>query len=283
MQAAIDHPALAAGRTAVVTGGAGGIGLAVATRLARAGMNICVADVEGLAEAERTLKEAGAPQLLVQKTDVSRFEDVLALKERVFAAFGEVGLLMNNAAIGGKRGSAFDGLEQWKRTLDVNLMGIIHGVHAFTQAMLDSGQPGLIVNAGSKQGITNPPGDLVYNISKAGIRTLTEGLAHSLRSIEGSRVAAHLLIPGFTYTTMIARILPEKPADAWLPEQVADALVDGLLADDFYILCPDNAVTREMDVARMIWSAADIAENRPALSRWHPDYKAAFDDFMAGQ
>ena len=74
----------------------------------------------------------------------------------------------------------------------------------------------------------------------------------------------------------------EKPAAAWSPEQVADFLLESLSKGDFYILCPDNDVTRAMDEKRMAWHMGDIIENRPALSRWHPDYKDAFAAFMAG-
>jgi short-subunit dehydrogenase len=147
--------------------------------------------------------------------------------------------------------------------------------------MIASGKPGLIVNTGSKQGITSPPGDTAYNVSKAAVKSLTEGLAHSLRNIPGCQISAHLLIPGFTYTGMIARHLPEKPAAAWTAEQVVEALLAGLVAGDFYILCADNETPRELDEKRILWSAGDIIHNRPALSRWHPDFKEAFEAFVS--
>ena len=91
------------------------------------------------------------------------------------------------------------------------------------------------------------------------------------------RVSAHLLIPGFVYTGFTkARGIAEKPAGAWEPEQVGRFPAAGLGAGDFYMLCPDNETTREMDEKRIRWAAEDIIENRPALSRWHPDYKDAF-------
>jgi short-subunit dehydrogenase len=163
----------------------------------------------------------------------------------------------------------------------VNLWGAIHGLQVFTQGMIDQGTPCAIVNTGSKQGITNPPGDAAYNVSKAGIKCLTESLAHQLRGIEGCQVSAHLLVPGFTYTGMVTRFLKEKPAGAWLPDQVADHLLGAMEHGDFYILCPDNDVTAEIDHRRIEWAAGDLIENRPALSRWHPDYEEAFEAFMA--
>jgi hypothetical protein len=112
------------------------------------------------------------------------------------------------------------------------------------------------------------------------VKVTTEALAHSLRNEPGCQVTAHLMIPGFVFTSMTARGRTEKPADAWTPEQAVDFMLASLERGDFYILCPDGAVTRAMDERRMEWAANDIIQNRPALSRWHPDYKDAFDAFM---
>ena len=94
---------------------------------------------------------------------------------------------------------------------------------------------------------------------------LTEALAHSLRNEEGNRISAHLLVPGSTFTGMTARGRSEKPPGAWTPDQVIDMLVEGMVRGDFYILCPDNEVTREIDNRRIIWAAQDITQNRPPL------------------
>jgi short-subunit dehydrogenase len=146
--------------------------------------------------------------------------------------------------------------------------------------MLTQKTAGAIVNTGSKQGITCPPGDTAYNVSKAGVKVMTEALAHSLRNEPGAHVSAHLLIPGSTFTGMTSRGRPEKPPGAWTPDQVVDMLLDGMSKGDFYILCPDNEVTRDTDNRRILWAARDIVENRPPLSRWHPDYKEAFETFL---
>jgi NAD(P)-dependent dehydrogenase (short-subunit alcohol dehydrogenase family) len=185
---------------------------------------------------------------------------------------------MNNAGMGGGGGVLGD-LAKWRRLIEVNLWGVLHGMNVFAPAMLKQGTPGAIVNTGSKQGITCPPGDAAYNVSKAGVKVATEALAHELRTIEGCRVSAHLLIPGFTFTGMTRPGGGEKPAGAWTAAQVADFLIERMSAGDFYILCPDNEVTREDDARRILGAAGDIVENRPALSRWHPDYKAAFVEF----
>jgi NAD(P)-dependent dehydrogenase (short-subunit alcohol dehydrogenase family) len=280
----MPHPALTPGRTAVITGGASGIGLATAEKLTAAGLNVCVADrdEDALSSAAATLAERaerGRDAVLPVPTDVSRVESVEALRDAVLERFGEVALLMNNAGTGGG-GGPFENLDGWRRVIGVNLWGVVHGLQVFTQGMIDQGTPCAIVNTGSKQGITNPPGDAAYNASKAAVKSLTEGLAHRLRGIEGCRVTAHLLVPGFTYTGMMKRFLSEKPPGAWWPEQVADFLLAALERGDFYVLCPDNEVTAQLDRLRIEWATGDLTENRPALSRWHPDYEAAFAAFV---
>jgi len=113
------------------------------------------------------------------------------------------------------------------------------------------------------------------------VKALTEGLAHALRETEGCRITAHLLIPGYTFTGITARGTAEKPAAAWTAEQVVEFMLDSLGRGDFYILCPDNDVTRAMDEKRIRWAAEDIIRNRPALSRWHRDHKDDFAAYMA--
>jgi NAD(P)-dependent dehydrogenase (short-subunit alcohol dehydrogenase family) len=278
------HPALAAGRVAVVTGAAGGIGLAAARRFAAMGLRVCIADLAGAAleRAAAAVAEAapgGAASVRAVPTDVSRLEDVQALRAAAYDAFGEVAVLMNNAGTA-PGGGPWEHIDRWRRVLEVNLWGVINGVQTFAPAMLAQGTPCAIVNTGSKQGITCPPGDSAYNVSKAGVKVLTEALAHSLRNEGGGRISAHLLIPGNTFTGMTRGGQTEKPPGAWTPEQVIDELIKGMNQGDFYILCPDNEVSRAVDNRRILWAAEDIIQNRPALSRWHPDHKAAFEAFL---
>jgi NAD(P)-dependent dehydrogenase (short-subunit alcohol dehydrogenase family) len=164
----------------------------------------------------------------------------------------------------------------------VNLWGVINGTRAFLPGMLERGRPGLVISTGSKQGITTPPGNPAYNLSKAGVKVFTEALAHDLRGREACRISAHLLIPGFVFTGLTRGDRTEKPAAAWTPEQTVDFMLEGLAAGDFYILCPDNDVPRALDERRVLWAAGDIVENRPALSRWHPDFAEPFAAFVKG-
>jgi NAD(P)-dependent dehydrogenase (short-subunit alcohol dehydrogenase family) len=276
------HPAIEAGRTAVITGAADGIGLAAARRFVALGLNVVLADRDeaklGAAGGAVASAARDGAQFLSVPTDVADLTQVERLRDRTIDRFGDIAILMNNAGVGGG-GHPFENPDGWRRVMGVNLGGVINGVHAFAQPIIDQNRPALIINTGSKQGITTPPGDTAYNVSKAGIKVLTEGLAHTLRDLDGCQVSAHLLIPGFTFTGMTRRA--EKPPGAWTADQVVDFMVERVTAGDFYILCPDNDVMREIDNARITWAAQDITENRPALSRWHPDFKEAFAAYMA--
>lgn len=276
----MQHPAITPGRVAVITGAASGIGLAAAERFAGLGLRLCLADVDADALAAAVATLSDRTEVLGVPTDVSRLEDVQRLRDQAYARFGEVAVLMNNA---GREGGGGLGAttERWHEIIGANLWGVVHGVQVFTPAMTAQGTPCAVINTGSKQGITCPPGDTAYNVSKAGIKVVTEALAHDLRTIEGCQVTAHLLVPGFTFTGFTRVRTAEKPPDAWMPDQVIDVLLDGMARGSFYILCPDNDVTREMDEKRILWAAQDVTEDRPPLSRWHSDYKDQFAAFLS--
>jgi NAD(P)-dependent dehydrogenase (short-subunit alcohol dehydrogenase family) len=274
---------LVPGATAVITGGASGIGLAAAIRFCKLGLKVCIADL-GIDRLERAAESIVASasmdpaDLFAYEADVSDPDQLRALEAAVCDRFGGVDVLMNNAAIGTPT-DILGPADAWQRLLAVNLWGVIHGTQVFVPGMLARGRVGLVINTGSKQGITSPPGNPAYNLSKAGVKVFTEALQHQLRNTPGAKLSAHLLIPGFVFTGLSGAGQREKPAGAWTPEQTVDFMIERLGAGDFYILCPDNDVDRRLDECRIEWAADDIISNRPPLSRWHPEFSDAFKAF----
>jgi NAD(P)-dependent dehydrogenase (short-subunit alcohol dehydrogenase family) len=315
------------GNTAVITGASSGIGRATAMYCAAQGMTVWMADIDKdeLAAARKLVEtnaassdqvrcnmpldklilcECSSPHshnlcALFQKiqavvTDVSDQASVVALAERVFANDGKCHFLMNNAGTG-LGGGAMTDMDVVHRVMGVNAFGPMHGCLAFVPRMHE---PGIIVNTGSKQGITMPPGNLTYNMSKAALKAYTEGLEHELRQ-EG-KLRAALLVPGWVNTSILLKTIrskdnatlmmedescvpfhEDKPASGgWMPSQVVEFMVQELDKGRFYIICPDNDVDRETDNLRMTWAMQDITQDRPPLSRWHPDYKEKFAVFL---
>ncbi|MDO1583982.1 SDR family NAD(P)-dependent oxidoreductase [Rhizobium oryzicola] len=281
----VQHPALVKGHVAVITGAASGIGLAAAKAFAQLGLCVVLADLDGeklsaAAQDVAALAEGGEADVVAISTDVSRLDELEALERAVLQRFGRVHVLMNNAGI--QPGSSLFGPQiNWDNVLAVNLMGVIHGTRVFAPNMIAHKDAALIINTGSKQGITTPPGDPAYNVSKAGVKAFTEALEHELRNTEGCQVTSHLLIPGFVYTGLTANGRTEKPAAAWTPEQTVDFMLTSLERGDFYILCPDNDVDRKTDERRILWAANDIIQNRPPLSRWHAEHADSAKTFIS--
>ncbi len=268
------------GGVAVVTGAASGVGRAAALRFVQAGLGVVLADLPGAqldatVQEARQLASANAPVEGIP-TDVTSNEEVNRLADLAFE-IGPIAALMNNAGISLPT-TAWSEMENWQRLLQVNFFGVLRGVQAFMPRMIEANRPAVVINTGSKQGITTPPGNPGYNVTKAAVKVLSEQLAHELREA-GAPISVHLFVPGFTYTGMIASFLPEKPPAAWTSEQTVDHLFSRMANGDFYILCPDNDVDETRDRRRAQWAIQDITKNRPPLSRWHPDYAEAFAKF----
>jgi NAD(P)-dependent dehydrogenase (short-subunit alcohol dehydrogenase family) len=203
-----------AGRTAVVTGSASGMGLAFAQRLADEGMNVVLADIESepLAMAEASIAAKGAKVLAV-RTDVSREEDIKRLADQAFSTFGNVHVLCNNAGVAG--GGGLPGMHAWERPLanwewvfGVNFMGVLYGIREFLPRMLENGDEGHIVNTASLAGLL--PSFDAYAVSKHGVVSITEGLFQELRAMN-AKISASVLCPGWVNTNIIESSRRNQP------------------------------------------------------------------------
>jgi len=199
------------GRVAVVTGGASGIGRALAERFAAEGMKLVLADVEGpaLERAEAELRAAGA-EVLGLRTDVSKEAEVQALAAAALRRFGAVHVLCNNAGVG-SGGRVWELTHaDWEWVLGVNLWGVIHGIHAFVPAMLRGGEEGHVVNTASLAGFISAPYVAPYHVTKHGVVTLSESLHYELAAV-GARIKVSVLCPGYV-ATRIAESTRNRPA-----------------------------------------------------------------------
>lgn len=289
------------GCTAVITGASSGIGREAALYCAERGMNVWMVDVDAtelhLAHQLVVSKQMSPDQVIEARVvDVSDSVAMQDLSDEVFAVSGACHFLMNNAGVG-SGGDAMTDMETVHKVMGVNTYGPIHGCLAFIPKMKEMKEPSWVVNTGSKQGITMPPGNLTYNMSKAALKCYTEGLSYELKD---SNVQVAFLIPGWVNTSIVLKSLrakaeaageefdadsvffhEDKPATgAWMPRQVIEYMIQHLDQGSFYIVCPDNDVDCELDKLRMTWTMQDITENRKPLSRWRPEYKDKFEEFL---
>jgi NAD(P)-dependent dehydrogenase (short-subunit alcohol dehydrogenase family) len=245
-------------KVAVVTGGASGIGRALADKSAALGMKIVLADVEesALKQAETELKARGA-EIVALRTDVSQAADVEALANLAFATYGAVHLLFNNAGVGVDH-TVWEGtLADWQWVLGVNLWGVIYGVHFFVPLMLNQGSEGHIINTASGAGLLAHAGQASYNVSKHAVVALSENLALELAARK-TALKASVLCPGWVNTRIAdaarnrppalqnapeEQTRPEVPATTrqllqagMAPSQVAEIVFDAIRQDKFYIL-----------------------------------------------
>jgi NAD(P)-dependent dehydrogenase (short-subunit alcohol dehydrogenase family) len=284
-------------RVAVVTGAAGGIGQALATRFAAEGMRVVLADIDpaALTQTEVALKRTGATTLAVP-TDVSRIGDVEALAQQTVAAFGAVHVLCNNAGVG-SAGTAWETpLAEWERVIGVNLWGVIHGLQVFVPLMLAQGGAGggegHVVNTASIAGLTSSPFMAAYNATKHAVIAISESLAKALEVL-GAPIRVSVLCPGVVNTPICRRAqnvqatlqsprpeaiafweqLRDRVAQGMPPAEVADHVVRAIRGEQFYILTHrdsrDGVRTRLEDI--LDGRTPSIGRPPPALATATPE------------
>ncbi|KAK7424059.1 hypothetical protein QQX98_000669 [Neonectria punicea] len=265
-----------AGGVAIITGGASGIGFSLAKKCHGYGLRVIIADWDNNA-LDAATKTLGA-DVTPFKMDVAQKDDWEALKKKVEENYDgksrRVNLLALNAGIGRK--TSWDDASTFQDIFDVNLMGVVNGIAAvlpLVERTTSDGGSSSIIITGSKQGITNPPGNPAYNASKAAVKSIAEHLSWDLRD---KNIPVHLLVPGWTFTGMTgnkANAGTAKPDGAWWPDQVVDYLEKKMQEGQFWVICPDNDVTEALDRKRMMWTAGDMVQGRPPLTRWRDDWK----------
>ena len=252
-------------KVAVITGGAEGIGRAIAHRAAKEGMKLVLADINAasLAITVAELEGRGA-EVFGVTTDVSSFDDVEALANAAFTRFHRVHLLVNNAGVALCKPAWELTLEDWAWVLGVNLHGVIHGLQAFVPRMISDGEEGHIINTASAAGLLSTPGFAAYSVSKHGVVALSEALHHDL-ALRESRLKVSVLCPAWVKTRIaesernreeadrsdlrafdpvsvkIATAAAQATASGIEPDRVADAVFKAIASDRFYILThPDT-------------------------------------------
>ena len=263
-------------KTAVITGGAGGIGHAVAARLAEAGMNLVIADVEHSAlETAVAGFEADGVSVLGVPTDVADNDSVKALAAAADDRFGDVHILFNNAGVaGGGPILEPDDIGIWDWVLSVDLLGVVYGIKAFGPAMVAHGEPCAIVNTASMAGLLPTPSLGAYTVAKYGVVAVSEVLSLETRATTNLRVS--VLCPGFVRTRiaesdrnipehlvsleepteqgeLLREAVRELVASGTPPEEIAEKVFEAIVDERFYVLphpqFADQIVARAQQIA----------------------------------
>jgi NAD(P)-dependent dehydrogenase (short-subunit alcohol dehydrogenase family) len=248
------------GRVAVVTGGASGIGLAMAQRFSAEGMKVVLADVEekALDRAVAQLSEGGADVLGVV-ADVSDAQAVAELRDRALSAYGKVHVVCNNAGVGGGGMLWETSIEDWHWILGVNLWGVVHGIRTFVPLMIEQGEPAHVVNTASIAGLLSPPGIGIYNATKHAVVALSETL-HIELLMRGAPVKVSVLCPAWVRTNiadaernrpealqprtqalgpeveMVDQAMRQVIATGMPPEEVAGQVLEAIRNEQLYVL-----------------------------------------------
>ncbi|EME84528.1 uncharacterized protein MYCFIDRAFT_133303 [Pseudocercospora fijiensis CIRAD86] len=270
------------GATALITGAASGVGLAVAKLCASHSMNLFLVDnnTEKLNDALKTIQSSNKGSTQIHSMDVGKLEDWNALKYKVESDGTKLDFLHLNAGIGLK--SDWTDSAYFQKIFEVNFFGVVNGLNTFFPHFDgNSKEQKAIIVTGSKQGITNPPGNPAYNASKSAVKTIAEHLHFDLAK-SSPKTSVHLLVPGWTFTGLTGGgKTTAKPDGAWAPEQVADYLYQKMGQDKFYVICPDNDVDWETDRKRMTWTMGDVVYERKPQSRWLDEFKDEANETMS--
>ena len=246
------------GKVAVITGGASGIGFALARRMGGDGAKVVIGDIEepALAAAVAALEEEGVDVLGVT-TDVADAASVEALRDAAVSRHGTVHVVCNNAGVGGGGLMSDTTLDDWQWCLGVNLWGVIHGISSFLPVLLEQGE-GHIVNTASLAGLVSNPFMGPYNASKFAVVAISETLALEM-AMTASGVGVSVLCPAFVQTNIhrasrnrpggasgaddgVESVIASLVAAGIPPEEVADAVVEAVLGDRFYVLTHPDSV-----------------------------------------
>jgi NAD(P)-dependent dehydrogenase (short-subunit alcohol dehydrogenase family) len=261
---------IAPGNVAVITGGASGIGLALAERFIAEGMRVVLADIDApqLRDVEARLTEAGA-DVATTVCDTASESAVNELAEFTIERFDAAHVLCNNAGIAGVGDAWRDPIELWERVIGINLYGVIHGIRAFLPIMEQQGA-GHIVNTASMAGLTVLPGAAPYNVTKSGVVALSEGLYLEFVAT-GSPLRVSVLCPGFVETDLMVKEPSEGEAslssmiggilragvETGVPAgEIADQVLDAIVAERFWILTHEDM--RHAPVERMERAEAQL-------------------------
>jgi len=250
-------------KVAVITGAASGIGRGIAEKFLQEGMKVVLADIEpkALAETEEVLKEISSNVLTVV-TDVSKIDDVKTLAQKTIDHFGAIDILCNNAGVGFATKSSTtvweNSLSEWKWIFDVNIWGVIHGIHVFVPIMLKQDSECYIINTASMAGLISPTiGTGIYSITKHAIIALSESLKYELERFD-RKIKVLALCPGLAFTKLtesdrnrpkelhhdittnpeleqIMKAYQQSIENGISPKNVAEILFQALKGEKFYI------------------------------------------------
>lgn len=270
------------GKVAVITGAASGFGRELAILCAQEGMKLALADIQ-MAGLEETAKLVSGwkPEVLLQHCDVSKSAALDVLARETYDRFGKAHLVFNNAGVAVTGPTWTATLEDWKWSIDVNLMGVVHGIRSFVPRMIEQGDECHVVNTASVAGLTSVPGSAVYCATKHAVVTLSECLYHDLAAAQLSRVGVSVLCPAFVDTGIAdcarnrpAELANTNPLSAEAEAMVRKALKSGKLSaadiaritmdavkqNRFYIL------THPAILPTIEWRMQDILQQRAPTS-----------------